>query len=202
MPLYDRPLTPEEYNLLTAAQQLFYEKAIRDRRRGIKVGITVYPVSGHLQQIDYIDSDKDWHRDPIEGPAVISWHNNQQMEQKKYYVRGHLHRDPNQGPALQSWFDNGQKQEYIYCENNKLSLFYILGPAERTWNKDGSKATEMYLWKGKFHRDPRQGPSWNFWDDETGEITETYHWKGHEVESSFIPPHARPKPDGLGRLFV
>jgi len=57
--------------------------------------------------------DGEWHRE--DGPAVIYYHKNGNLEIEGYFINGHFHRED--GPAYMDYYENGEVRTETYYLN-------------------------------------------------------------------------------------
>lgn len=129
--------------------------------------------------------------------VAINFHPSKELE-SIIYSDPHWICGREDGPAVTRWSEEGVKLEETYAENKEIHREH--GPARIFWDLDGDLIEEKYAYLGKLHRNPQEGPAVRY--IEQGAWQDKYYWEGQEVNSGFVPPHLRPKPDSLGRVFI
>ena len=115
----------------------------------------------------YWVKDDKYHR--LDGPAIINYYENGQIEKEEYYINGLLYRE--NGPSIVRYYRNGDKAEEhwsyengikkqtslyyrngnLKCQfyfNNKNELSKLDGPAIIRYSENGSIESEEYFVNG------------------------------------------------------
>jgi len=158
--------------------------------------------NGLIHEITYKNTDKEPHRLPELGPAVIRYYESGNIWYIGYHLNIDRHRPHELGPASIEYFENGEIMSEFYWFNNELHRpcedgpavivrsegfllekeYYVhgkkhneYGPAKIYYYNNGNIFRLFYMINNKLHRPIEEGPAFIEYDRD-GNIVDEQFW--------------------------
>jgi len=111
----------------------------------------------------------------------VSFHADQSLRSRTYFVNRKVSRDYKEGPASEYFSQNGNVSYRMFCKNDKCHRPWKEGPAYESFYLSGKVRMQSYYVNGKLSRNPLYGPAFINYDNAGSIWNEEYHYNGKQI---------------------